>query len=82
MPDTGAERQEDLKIYGRQGQLHEEPLDTVGVVEDFLLPPEDLVFKEENVKVPMSLRKSSVEFFKTEAEKHHTSLSGHDSSPC
>lgn len=42
------------------------------VVEDFLSPPEDLLFKEENVKVPMSLRKSSVEFFKTEAKKHHT----------
>ena len=50
-----------------------EPLGTVRVVEDFLPPPEDLVFKEENVKVTMSLRKSSVEFFKTEAEKHHTS---------
>ncbi|MGI8425968.1 MAG: CopG family transcriptional regulator [Actinomycetota bacterium] len=50
-----------------------EPLGTVRVVEDFLPPPEDLVFKEENVKVTMSLRKSSVEFFKAEAEKHHTS---------
>jgi predicted DNA binding CopG/RHH family protein len=50
-----------------------EPLDTVRLVEDFLSPPEDLVFKEENVKVPMSLSKSSVEFFKTEAQKHHTS---------
>jgi predicted DNA binding CopG/RHH family protein len=45
----------------------------VRLVEDFLSPPEDLVFKEENVKVPMSLSKSSVEFFKTEAQKHHTS---------
>lgn len=50
-----------------------EPLGTVRVVEDFLPPPEDLVFKEENVKVTMSLRKSSVEFFKAEAKKHHTS---------
>ncbi|MCZ6548302.1 MAG: CopG family transcriptional regulator, partial [Deltaproteobacteria bacterium] len=34
--------------------------------------PEDLVFKEENIKVTMSLSKSSVEFFKREAKKHRT----------
>lgn len=50
-----------------------EPLGTVRVVEDFLPPPEDVVFKEENVKVTMSLRKSSLEFFKAETKKHHTS---------
>jgi hypothetical protein len=65
VPDTGAEIRRFVK--GRVNYTSE-PLDTVRVVEDFLSPPEDLVFKEENVKVPMSLRKSSVEFFKTEAE--------------
>lgn len=49
-----------------------EPFGTVRVMEDFLPPPEDLVFKEENVKVTMSPRKSSVEFFKAEAKKHQT----------
>jgi len=42
------------------------------VVEDFLPPPEELVFKEENVKVTISLSKSSVDFFKREAKKHRT----------
>jgi len=43
------------------------------VVKDFLPPPDQLVFKEENVKITISLKKSSVEFFKKEAQKHHTS---------
>lgn len=42
------------------------------VVRDFLPPPEELVFKEDNVKVTMSLSRSSVEFFKRAARKRHT----------
>lgn len=51
----------------------DEPLGRVRVVADFLPRPEDLVFKEENVKVTMALSKSSVDFFKTEARRHRTS---------
>ncbi len=51
----------------------DEPLGKLRVIDDFLPAPEDLVFKEENVKVTMSLSKSSVEFFKKEAKVHHTS---------
>jgi predicted DNA binding CopG/RHH family protein len=43
------------------------------VISDFLPPPDQLVFKEDNVKVTLALRKSSVAFFKKEAKKHHTS---------
>lgn len=50
-----------------------EPLGKLRVVEDFLPPPESLALKEENVKVTMSLSKASVEFFKKEAKKNHTS---------
>jgi len=50
-----------------------EALGKVKVVEDFLPPPEELAFKEESVKVTMSLSKESVEFFKSEASKHHSS---------
>ena len=50
----------------------DEPLGDLRVVEDFLPPPEDLVFKEEQIKVTISLSKSSVDFFKREAKKHHT----------
>ena len=50
----------------------DEPLGAVRVVQDFLPPPAELVFKEETVKVTMSLSKGSVAFFKREARKHGT----------
>jgi len=42
------------------------------LVPDFLPRPEDLVFREEGVKVTIALSKRSVDFFKTEARKHNT----------
>jgi hypothetical protein len=39
------------------------------VVSDFLPPPDQLVLKEDNVRVTIALKKSSVEFFKKEARK-------------
>lgn len=42
------------------------------VIQDFLPPPEKLAFQEEGVKVTLALSKKSVEFFKSEATKHHT----------
>ena len=50
----------------------DEPLGQLKVVPDFLPAPEELVFKEDTVKVTIALSKESVEFFKHEAEKHHT----------
>jgi len=43
----------------------------VRVVKDFLPPPDQLVLREENVKVTLSLSRRSVEFFKREAGKRH-----------
>lgn len=48
------------------------PIDEVKVVKDFLPPPDQLAFKEDQVKVTIGLSKSSVDFFKAEAKKHHT----------
>ena len=50
----------------------EGPIDEVEVVEDFLPSPDELAFKEDTVKVTIALSKSSVDFFKAKAEKHHT----------
>lgn len=44
-----------------------EPLGRVEVVEDFLPPPEQLVLKEDGVKVTISLSRKSVDFFKSRA---------------
>ena len=40
-------------------------------IEDFLPRPDKLVFKEEAVKVTLSLGKESVSFFKKMAKKNH-----------
>ena len=50
----------------------DEPLGDLRVIKDFLPPPEELAFKEDTVKVTISLSKSSVDFFKQEAQRHHT----------
>ena len=42
----------------------------VEIVNDFLPKPEDLVFKEDTMKITLNLSKSSVEFFKGIAQKH------------
>lgn len=49
------------------------PIEEVKVIADFLPSPEELAFREETVKITISLSKKSVEFFKTEADKHHLS---------
>jgi hypothetical protein len=50
-----------------------EPMGELRVVKDFLPPPDQLILKDENVKVTIALKKSSIDFFKKEAKKQHTS---------
>ena len=49
-----------------------EPVGKVEIVADFLPAPEELAFREEGVKVTLSLSKKSIDFFKDQASKHHT----------
>jgi predicted DNA binding CopG/RHH family protein len=42
------------------------------VVKDFLPSPDQLAFKEEKVKVTISLSRASLEFFKEQAHRRHT----------
>jgi len=48
------------------------PIGETKVIRDTLPPPEELAFREEQVKVTIGLSKSSVEFFKKQARLHHT----------
>ena len=48
------------------------PIGNITVVRDFLPSPDELAFKEDQVKVTIGLSKSSVEFFKKQADRHHT----------
>lgn len=64
-----------LDIGGKEGRYMkkkikytEEPMGELRVTKDFLPPPDQLVVKEENVKVTIALKKSSVDFFKKEAK--------------
>lgn len=50
----------------------DEPMGKVRVVRDFLPSPAQLAFKEEKVKVTISLSKASLDFFKEQAELHKT----------
>ena len=48
----------------------DEKIGKVEIVQDFLPRPEDLVYKEDTIKVTLNLSKSSIEFFKEIAQKH------------
>jgi len=50
----------------------EEAIDDVRIVEDFLPPPENLVFREETIKITIALSRESVEFFKQVAKRNKT----------
>ena len=50
----------------------DEPMGDPQVIADFLPSPDQLAFREEGVKVTIALSRKSVEFFKSEAAKHHT----------
>lgn len=48
------------------------PIGKLTRIEDFLPPPDRLVVPEQTVKVTLFLSKSSVMFFKHQAEEHRT----------
>ncbi len=48
------------------------PIGKLTRIEDFLPSPEKLVTPDETIKVTLSLRKSSVDFFKHQAYLYHT----------
>lgn len=47
-----------------------EKIGEVKVIKDFLPKPEDLILKEDTVKVTLNLSKASIDFFKGLAKKH------------
>jgi predicted DNA binding CopG/RHH family protein len=49
----------------------DETLGKINIIHDFLSSPEELMVKEETVKVTLALTKESVEFFKITAHEQH-----------
>jgi len=60
------------KYMRKKIKYSNEPLGDLQIIDDFLPSPEELTFKEENIKITIALSKSSVDFFKNEARKHQT----------
>jgi hypothetical protein len=50
----------------------DEAIGRLKIVDDFLPPPDQLAFRDETVKVTITLSKASVEFFKREAKRRGT----------
>lgn len=61
------------KFMRKQRKYKEKAIGKIKIIEDFLPKPKDLVLKkEETQKITISLTKSSIDFFKHEAAKNHT----------
>lgn len=56
----------------RKIKYSDESIGDVKLIADFLPPPDQLVLKEETVKVTLALTKESVDFFKEIAREKHT----------
>jgi predicted DNA binding CopG/RHH family protein len=67
----GSNGDEGERLMIKKIKYTSEPLE-MEVIEDFLPPPEDLVLKEDTVKVTIGLSKPTVEFFKARAKRNHT----------
>jgi predicted DNA binding CopG/RHH family protein len=69
VPVIGEEERESMRD---KIKYTNEPLGKLRIVKDFLPPPQELVLKQESVKVTIALSKASVDFFRKEAKKHRT----------
>jgi predicted DNA binding CopG/RHH family protein len=68
VPDIGGKEKKFMKT---KIKYTDEPMGDIKIIDDFLPPPDQLAFKEDNIKVTITLSKASVDFFKNEAKKHH-----------
>lgn len=69
MQDIGGKEKRSMK---KKTIKYTDELVNARVIKDFLPSPEDLVFKEDNIKVTLSLTRKSLDFFKQEANRFHT----------
>jgi predicted DNA binding CopG/RHH family protein len=67
VPVTGDKERNSMKTKKTDMDM---PVGKLTRVRDFLPPPEKLVMPQKTVKVTIMLNKSSVDFFKNQANKH------------
>ncbi len=58
------------KYMKKKIKYSDEKIGKVEIVDDFLPKPEELIVKEDNVKVTLNLSRSSIDFFKQIAQKN------------
>ena len=73
MPDTGVKVNKFMSMkkkikYKRATDAIAESIAEAKIIEDFLPPPHELVFKEDLERITLNLSKSSVMFFKKKAK--------------
>lgn len=66
MPEYGEKEKRSMK---KKIKYSDENIGEIEIVKDFLPKPEELVLRENTVKVTLNLSQSSVKFFKELAEK-------------
>ncbi len=66
-PDIGEKGNRYMK---KKIKYSDEKIGEIEVIKDFLPKPENLVFKENTVKITLNLSKSSIDFFKGIARKN------------
>ena len=67
-----------MRVIGEKGKRYmkkkinytDEKIGKLKIIKDFLPRPEDLILKEDTVKVTLNLSKASIDFFKGLAKKH------------
>lgn len=69
MPVIGVKAEKFMKM---KVKYTDEPIGRSRRIKDSFPRPEELVLKEDNSKVTIALSRSSIQFFKKEAKKHHT----------
>lgn len=69
MQDIGGKEKRSMK---KKTIKYTDELVNARVIKDFLPDPKNLVFKEDNVKVTLSLSRQSLDFFKQQADRFHT----------
>jgi hypothetical protein len=62
----------EISMKKREIRYTSEDMGQIKIVEDFLPSPDQLIVKEETVKITIALTRDSVDFFKEAAKKQHT----------
>jgi predicted DNA binding CopG/RHH family protein len=59
------------RFMSKRIQYSDEPIGEIKLIADFLPSPEELLLKNKNTKITITLSAESVDYFKETAKKHH-----------